>query len=223
VITDKVVADLCRGIYAYPGDPPVAWEHLDLGDVDGVAWGLIRVDGVTIVVFRGSTTGLDWLLNFDCLANPFHHADIGPTSFGFLSGIENMLRELLAMLGADERVIVAGHSRGAAQADILTGLLVLAGRPPIARVVFGEPRPGFAQLAGIVAGVPGRSYLNGDENGHDRIHDVPFCLPPTLLYVHPTEPVRISAPPSPNDPWGPLFGYHHIWLYASATPAKPII
>jgi len=30
-MTDKDVADLCVGIYAYPGVPPVAWDRLDYG------------------------------------------------------------------------------------------------------------------------------------------------------------------------------------------------
>ena len=56
-MTDKDVADLCVGIYAYPGVPPVAWDRLDDGeDGDQICWGVKVVDGGDVVVFRGSTT-----------------------------------------------------------------------------------------------------------------------------------------------------------------------
>ncbi len=54
-ITDKDVADLCVGIYAYPGSPPVTWDRFDDGDdSDQICWSVKVVDGCDVVVFRGS-------------------------------------------------------------------------------------------------------------------------------------------------------------------------
>jgi len=46
VITDRDIAALCAGIYAYPGAAPVVWDYFDQGDDDGVCWALKRVEPI---------------------------------------------------------------------------------------------------------------------------------------------------------------------------------
>ena|SRR5437899_85560 len=86
-ITDTDIAELCVGIYAYPGSPPVTWDRFDDGeDSDQICWGIKVVDGCDVLVFRGSTTFEDWRRDFDAWANPFGHSKIGPVHPGFLLG-----------------------------------------------------------------------------------------------------------------------------------------
>ncbi len=93
-ITDKDVADLCLGIYAYPGSPPVTWDRFDDGeDSDQICWGVKIIDGCDILVFRGSATFEDWRRDFDVWANPFVHSKIGPVHPGFLLGLDQVLAE----------------------------------------------------------------------------------------------------------------------------------
>lgn len=218
MISDAEIASLCAGIYAYPGAPAIAWDHLDPGDDgDGVCWALKRVAGSAVVVLRGSVTKLDWFRDFQAIADPFHHDDLGPVHPGFLSGMRTVERQLRSLTNAEEPIIIAGHSLGAARAAILTGLMVIDGRIPAARVVFGEPKPGFLQLAKLIEGVPGRSYRNGCGLHHDLVTDVPFSFPPEQ-FVHPTKVIPVCAMPGPDifARWG-VFAFHHMPLYQAAV------
>lgn len=222
MITDAEIAALCVGIYAYPGQLAVAWDHFDAGQIgDNICWGVKRVDGTAVVVLRGSVTRLDWLRDFQSIADPFHHDDIGPVHPGFLSGMRGVERELGGLVARTEPLIIAGHSLGAGRAAILTGLLVIDGWKPTARVVFGEPKPGFAQLASIIANVPGRSYRNGDDTHHDLVTDVPFSFPPEQ-FVHPTPVIPVCARPEPPDfASRGMFAWHHMPLYHQALQERP--
>jgi hypothetical protein len=100
----------------------------------------------------------------------------------------------------------------------LCGLSIVAGIVPAGRVVFGEPRPGFQELAHLLASIPeSRSYRNGNFASfeHDLITDVPVRIGP-LQYVHPTRLIEVSALPPADDEWG-IFSYHHMQLYAQAV------
>jgi len=215
-ITDRFLAGLCQRIYQGDHSDNL---HFDPGtDGDHICWCIQQVDGINIVVFRGSVTFVDWVRDLMALANPFHHDDLGPVHPGFLSGIRTVQRELRT-IAPDGPVIVTGHSLGAGRAAVLAGMLTLEGRTPVARVVFGEPVPGFRPLAELTASVPTRSYCNGDEHGHDRVTDVPFRLPPLLLYQRQTALTRISVPPpaSIENTLG-IFAYHHIEMYSHGCP-----
>lgn len=220
MISDAEIASLCAGIY----DPKAGLflAHYDDGtDADGVCWGVHEADDASVVVFRGSVSVLDWMRDFNAWADPFHHDDLGPVHPGFLSGVRTVERELLTLVPKDQPIVVAGHSLGAARASVLSGLLTIDKRPPVARVVFGEPRPGFQQLADILKSVPGRSYRNGDGRDHDLITDVPFAIPPLEAYVHPTPLTDVSAPPAGVFASYGMFAYHHIELYVQAMKGLP--
>lgn len=197
--------------------PPVAWDRLDDGeDSDQICWGVKVVDGCDVVVFRGSTTFEDWRRDFDAWADPFGHAKIGPVHPGFLLGLDQVLSEYRQKAGG--KLLVAGHSLGAARASIFCGLAVAAGIVPVGRVVFGEPRPGFKQLADVIDPITeSRSYRNGKPGSfeHDLVTDVPYRIGP-YQYVHPTPLIDVSALAPPDDAWG-IFGYHHMQLYAQAV------
>lgn len=88
-------------------------------------------------------------------------------------------------------------------------------------VTFGEPRPGFIQLADILAPYPNRSYRNNPEGvfGHDLVTDVPAHAPPEFPYVHggecgvnPRHLIDIDGPPTDPLDLTP-FRWHHTYLY----------
>jgi hypothetical protein len=215
-VTDKDIAELCVDIYNPPESQKVTWDHFDSGaDSDQICWGIKVLDTVDVLVFRGSSTFEDWRRDFDVWASPFGHSKLGPVHPGFLLGIDQVLQEYR---DASKGVLfVAGHSLGAGRASILCGLAIAAGITPVGRVVFGEPRPGFQQLANLIAPISeSRSYRNGKPNtfDHDLVTDVPYYLG-LYQYVHPTTLIDVSALPPLLDDWG-LFSYHHMQLYAQA-------
>jgi hypothetical protein len=219
--TDLDIVALCDGIYAYPGDAPVAWDQFDTGqhgdNDDGICWALKHLDGYDVLVFRGSTTMQDWIRDFRALAIPTR---IGMVHAGFFSGMEHAWRDIRPLL--KQPTIVTGHSLGAGRAAIMTGLMKADGMPPVARVVFGEPKPGLQSFAQFIADVPGRSYRNGDYAHHDLITDVPFSFPP-LQYMHPTPVIEVTALPDLPEyqQWG-VFAWHNIKLYVAAL-AAPVV
>lgn len=87
----------------------------------------------------------------------------------------------------------------------------------VRRIVFGEPKPGFAQFAGILAALDESvSYCNRiGPLQHDRVTDVPFTLPALGFdFVHPTPLLFVRGDPLPNDPYG-IFALHHMPLYVA--------
>jgi hypothetical protein len=245
--SDATIAHLVNALYGYAGYAPVVFEHVeDPKDDDGICWALKRVDDVDVIILRGSTTQQDWLRDFDALADPLdpkvssfvsrffgfkaratpdNHDFLGPVHPGFLDGMQEALEAMLPFLSngdlskqRDRNLIIAGHSLGAGRAAILTGLMVAAGKPPKACVTFGQPRPGFPQLAKLIAGVPQRSYCNGSADGIilDMVTEVPVALGPED-YVHPHPLTRVCEEPNVAwfEKWG-IFAYHGMPLYLAA-------
>jgi hypothetical protein len=220
MISDLALARLCQALYAYPGQAPESWAHYDDGaNSDGVCWAVKEIEDYSVIVLRGSITPQDWRCDFQAFADPFHHDDLGPVHPGFLSGMKTVQREVTDLIPVGgNRIIITGHSLGAARASILTGLMRLTPRRSdvVRRVVFGEPRPGFQQLADLVSEVSGASYRNAANGSHDLVTDVPFSIPPEN-YVHPTSLIDVSAAPNGDlvSQWGP-FALHHCSLYVKA-------
>jgi hypothetical protein len=211
VITDAAIAGLLVDLYA----GATTFDHFAPGlGPSGICWASKRVDDADVILLRGSVTFWDWFKDLMALAAPYSHETLGPTHPGFTLGMVRCLRDILAVTKGP--YIIAGHSLGAGRAAILTGLMVEAGILPLTRVVFGSPKPGFKRLSDYIAGVPGRSYRNGDEHHHDLVTEVPFLLPPEE-YVHPSPLIMVSAAPDPATAtkFG-LFKWHHMPLYAQA-------
>lgn len=214
MLSDRTVVSLCQAIYK-PTALIDQWERFDPGLDDGVCYGLRKLAGFDIVVFRGSVTAQDWIRDLHAMIVATR---IGHVHAGFFAGMEHVWSELRPLI--TQPVIVAGHSLGAARAAILCGLMVKDGVLPCRRVVFGEPKPGLLDLANLIKAIPAASYRNGDGLHHDLVTDVPLSFPP-LQYVHPTPIVEVCA-----EPTGALFerlgafAYHHIELYVAALAAQ---
>jgi hypothetical protein len=209
VITHAAIAGLLVDLYAgantfdnyAPGIGP-----------SGICWASKRVDGVDVILLRGSVTFWDWFKDFLALATPFEHETLGPIHQGFGLGMDRAWRDISEVTKGP--YIVAGHSLGAGRAAILTGIMIESGVQPLARVVFGEPKPGFDRLKQYIARVPGFSYRNGDTHAHDLVTDVPITF---LLeeYEHPTPLIEVLATPAADAPNG-VFKWHNMGLYRAA-------
>lgn len=193
------LAQLQQGIY---GTLPVEWDWWTGPDAE-VVWGKKKVNGVTVVVFRGSITPMDWIRDFEAIG--MLHGKLGMVHEGFLQGMEPVWESLKS---DDSPILVIGHSLGAARAAILTGLMCADGRSPIERVCWGEPSSGWITLADLIKHVPTRSFRNGNNKVHDPVTDVP-----PLPYIHATPLIDVCAPPIssliPSE-------WHHMDLYALA-------
>jgi len=205
---------LNMAIYDYEGFEKVTWDYLETTNSFSIYWGLKTIDNVDYFIFRGSYTFLDWIKDFCAIENPFYTAygtvEVHP---GFHFGTPEVYQRMKPMIKGD--YIVSGHSKGAGEADNIVVAGCLAKKPPIARIVFGEPRPGDKAFGALMQAVPGFSLINQDANGHDEIVDVPFDIWPES-YQHPGPLFKVSETPQPNDPWG-VFAYHHMQLYYAAV------
>jgi hypothetical protein len=209
---DADLAMLCGAVYLDGSAPVVAWDYYDSGTDDGVCWALKSLPGYDVAVMRGSDDPWDWIKDF--AAAPIK-TPVGTVHAGFHVGTEKVASEIRAL--SRQPIIVTGHSLGAAEASNVTAYLILAGSPPVKRVVFGEPQPGYADHAAIVARAPGFSYCNGLGTHKDFVTEVPFTLP-GLPFTRASALIAVSDPPPPNDEWG-LFSFHHVQLYMAATAA----
>jgi hypothetical protein len=211
--SDSAIVALCAEIYQ-PSAIAGTFDYYDAGMDDGICWAVKRLAGFDIVVLRGSVTIQDWLRDIQALAMP---SRIGHVHSGFYTGMEHMWVDLKRMLS--QPAIVTGHSLGAARAAVLTALMTVDGAAPVARIVFGEPKPGLLDFAKLIAGIPGRSYRNGDDTHHDLITDVPFSFPP-MQYVHPTPIIPVCCRPDDCE-FADLgvFAWHHVQLYQAALAA----
>jgi hypothetical protein len=209
-------ATLCYALYAYPDSPRVAWEHLDDGTgSNGVYWAAVRLNGVLWGVYRGSVTQLDWERDLYAFYDPFLHDQLGPIHPGFWKGIPGTVDTLLAMAKTGEPIGLAGHSLAAGRASLATGELCVRGRPPLTRIVFGEPHSGGSELAKITGPYLGPSFRNvkGPDADWEDMDQVTIVPP---WFQTPGPRTDLTVTPNPNDPWG-VFKYHRASLYAGAV------
>ncbi|WP_416307921.1 lipase family protein [Neptunicella sp. SCSIO 80796] len=163
-------AVLCKLAY------PLVFDHVSLGfSEDGYAEIINRYGTIiarilwqhdkkeVVVVFRGSQSIADWLVNLCCLPRRKRFADIGyfvhlgydhllnqstarqgqqtNPSYSVYQQIETVLAPLIA---AGKRVSLTGHSSGGALAILVADRLERQFQGSIKRVVtFGQPSPGF--------------------------------------------------------------------------------
>ena len=203
MIPPALLAQACSDIYA---DAPEGFEHL--WTFSGCHAALRKLDGVDVIVFRGSKDAL--ALMDDAFAVPLWDYQLGFVHAGFLVGVRDVL--VAASLVTGPLVAVTGHSLGGARARILAALLAYSGKPVSQCCVFGSPRPGFENLKRVLekSGTPLSSY----RNRADPIPLVPFF---GGLYVHPDPWIALDAP-SPATDLEPLRD-HHMARYLEGLAA----
>lgn len=221
-LTDRDVARLVRSIYAKPDFPVTSWDRLDRETRNSaICWGVKIVDDVAVAVFRGSFEPRDWVLDLEAWAWPTR---LGLVHFGFQLGTRTVARKLLDWMTERglTRVIVAGHSLGAAHARLVAAWLARDGIVPLACLGWGEPLSGFRRLSRLSHGIPNsRTYVNADGRARDGVTLVPtrFWL---FRYQCPVERVLIRNRPATLSLIDP-FGLHHVRLYEAATPDRVIV
>lgn len=212
MLTPTAICDQYAWIYTSLPIPAGTWDHII--PVDGAYAAIKRVNNIDYVMFRGSTTFMDWRQDFEDAALPIDDDLLGPVHPGFRAGVL-LIKDLIdALVGPD--VVIVGHSLGAGHAAIYGGYRMASGNLVTAMVLFGEPKAGGPQLADLLSTVPVQSFRNANADGHDLITDVPFSDPPQLPYRHVREPLTdCRHDPSPLDPWL-VFKYHHMGHYCRA-------
>lgn len=209
------IADLYAYLYSDLPTPAGVFDRVI--PVDGAYTAIARIDGIDYVLCRGSTTFQDWIDDFDHFALPVNDPVLGDVHPGAREGVLLVKDQIDALVG--DHVIYVGHSLGAMHAALLAGYRVAAGKAVDALIMFGEPRPGGAQLSQILSKTFVQSFRNADQEGHDFVTDVPRALLPLLPYQHVKEPLTDCwrSPTWPNV-WG-VFAWHHFRLYAEAFGA----
>jgi len=212
-VTELEVCGLCLAIHDDPQS--VAWDHLWSKGFGFV--GHKRIRDTDVVIWRGSYDPWDWYR--DLSAVTVVSPAIGRVHDGFLSGVESRYDEVEAALG--RRVVIGGHSLGAAEAADHAGLRIAAGKPVEHVYLYGCPRPGMQKLADVLAPVP----ITSRKNLSDPVTRVPWDIPLFDPYVHvrPQIPMAVQPPASDTD----FFREHHCELYfagvkalASQSPGK---
>jgi hypothetical protein len=112
-------ADYCRAIYAYPPDPPTAWDHRQC--TAGIEWGIKYNGQRAYVVFEGSAAILDWVRDLVGFAPSVSTDNFGKMWGGFIIGMEYAWADIAPLVKDHDEIIFTGHSLGAARADIAAG------------------------------------------------------------------------------------------------------
>ena len=103
MISPVVLAQICADVYA---DAPAGFDNS--WDFAGCHAASRKVDGVDVVVFRGSLDVTDWIRDVE--AFPLWDYRLGFVHGGFIVGVNDVLAAVAVSCGP--RVVVTGHSLG---------------------------------------------------------------------------------------------------------------
>lgn len=116
--------------------------------------GVMPNQNAIYVVFRGSTSVYNWLEDLDAFQIPYPDCEECEVHEGFFYGKESVIEDILATVKSlttihpDHRVIVTGHSLGAALASLTALDIIKSGiENKVVLVNFGSPRFGNLELA----------------------------------------------------------------------------
>lgn len=205
MLSDTDCIQACVDTYIAPQQFSIWY---DGHETDQVVCGIKQYSDCTLVAFRGSSTFLDWIRDFNA---QMVQTPIGGIELGFFIGLNSLacrMRDACALSG--QKIYVTGHSLGGARAHIFAALLIKMGYA-VEVVTFGAPRPGDKILRSILAQHPNRCY----KNGPDYVTDVPIPVHPLLPYEHMSPLIPLNQPPHEGDEWG-LLAWHHSDLYLTA-------
>jgi hypothetical protein len=179
----ETAADLIQSVYDAEIKP------IEIGDLECAVQ---DVDGTRYVAIGGSDEAEDWVRNLRTL--PWRSPELKCfCHIGFFKSARAAYPAILQRVYAAERVIVCGHSKGAAEATILAALLKTAGVNVVKLITFGSPRAGFSALANRCR-FPVERYVNG----HDPVPHVPPSALLILRYRHVGDEIRLSHPDNPG-------------------------
>ena len=202
--TDSELVDLAAATYL-PGAAPFLQNS---GFADRL-FRTIRADGLTIFAVEGTYNVPGWIADFMALGVRDHqtknHPTLGFVHLDFYTAALRLLPPVEAAVRAGP-VAITGHSRGAALAAMLCGLLIDDGLAPIKMGLFAPPRAGGPLFVRVVTSIPFCAYKFGD----DPVPEVPPTLLPDFPYAQ--VPLTKVGDPSPN-----AIDCHHIGHYVAAV------
>lgn len=171
--------------------------------------------GLALFSIEGTFNLPGWIGDFLALGADDHQGVNHPT-LGFVHAdfYVAALRLLPAIADAARKgpFAVGGHSRGAALAAIIGGLLIDDGLAPVKIGLFAPPRAGGAAFVEIVTSVPFCAY----RFGNDPVTEVPFTAPPRFPYAQ-VPLIPIGRPMFPSE------ACHHIENYAAGVPGAQVV
>ena len=141
-----------------------------------------QIGTTDLLAFRGTSDAADAIK--DLRAMPWA-SPVGMTHSGFYKSVKLVWADLLPIIANGRPTILAGHSKGGAEATITAALAVNAGFVPLSLVTFGSPRCGFSQMVRVLKPVPIKRYVNAE----DAVPDHPW---PLWGYRHPCEALVIG-------------------------------
>jgi hypothetical protein len=213
MLTDLQICDLLQAQYDADSTKFNVW-----APYGEVSWALLHDSDHDLLCFEGSHDLPDWQRDFK--AEMIQVEGLGGVHAGFYSGLLGVQNAILPLLQKDKPTVISGHSLGAGEAHIFTGMLAKAGLTQLETVGFGSPLPGDQQLSDVIAPFSNRSYWNyKNPLEHDFVGDVPISIPDER-YVVPHPRIEVCQPPVHPDPWLAL-AWHHLSLYRDAL-AMPL-
>jgi Lipase (class 3) len=197
-LTDCDIVKMCVAVYNYPDQEAVTFDHFEQADATNgnISWALKRVDDEFYVIYPGTENLLDVYRDLMIIANPCIDKYLGPVHPGFMQGLPTAWKLIKKTIGVNynTKLILGGHSLGAAHAALSTGMALFEGIVPLKRVVIGQPHIGFKQVYEIIGKVPYSNYFNTDGTHFDIVPTVPPAFGPEL-YVNGDRQTKIYQAP----------------------------
>ncbi len=112
------------------------------------------VDDVNCFAFEGTTDWQEWVVDFFALQVPvFDHPILGAVHAGYLLNVEAVIGNIIRQMSSLgwPPFYITGHSKGAGEGTLCTGLMKAIGHPPLATRVFEPPRVGGDRLKAFLA------------------------------------------------------------------------
>jgi hypothetical protein len=202
-------AQLCKAIY----NPITPQTFTRTWQVGGISFGYCAQDGVAAFNFAGSEVGEDWLRNFTAIK--YEHPVLGTLHLGFWEGMQDLFDAVQGELVTGNKIVVTGHSLGAAHAQIFSGLCAAAGIEMELVVLFAPPRAGMSTLKNLVQSkiVEKHAY----RNLQDPVPEVPVYIPIFESWQDMIQLEAMAEPPA-EEPGivgvlGKVFREHSMDLY----------
>jgi hypothetical protein len=141
---------------------------------------VIRCDDVTAIAFKGTKNWREQLNNLNVWPQATSH---GRIHSGFLYTMNRLGPLLYKLIYGDilsgRKILLTGHSRGGALAQVFASMLVIAGHVPHSVWAFGSPMTGDATFASLLANIPVTIFQNVSDNGSDQIPLFPPNVSPS--------------------------------------------
>ena len=187
--TDAAMVDLAAGTY-----PPGAVPFLQPAGFTDRLFRTVQDDGLTIFAVEGTYDPAGWLGDFLALDVQDQETENHPT-LGFVHA--DFYRAALRLLAPIEQaarsgpVAVCGHSRGAALAAMLAGLMIDDGLAPVKVSLFAPPRVGNALFVKVLTSINYSAF----RYGNDPVTEVPLTL---ADFPYAQVPLTIIGAPLPD-------------------------